>query len=44
MPKYEEQIKIGIYFQNLDKLITLNEKELERLKTIKKACLEKMFV
>jgi len=39
-----EQAKIGNYFRNLEKLITLNQKELEKLKTIKKACLEKMFV
>lgn len=40
----EEQTKIGNYFQNLDKLISLHQKELEKLKNIKKACLEKMFV
>jgi type I restriction enzyme S subunit len=40
----EEQTKIGNYFQNLDKLITLHQKELDKLKNIKKGCLEKMFV
>ena len=39
-----EQSKIGKYFQNLDNLITLQQRELEKLKNIKKACLEKMFV
>ena len=40
----EEQNKIGEYFSNLDKLITLHQRKCERLKNIKKACLEKMFV
>ena len=44
VPKKEEQIKIGKYFQNLDNLITLHQRELEKLKNLKKACLEKMFV
>jgi len=40
----EEQGKIGNYFQSLDHLITLHQRELEKLKKLKKACLEKMFV
>lgn len=44
MPDMNEQIKIGKYFQNLDNLISLQQKKLEKLKNIKKACLEKMFV
>ena len=39
-----EQIRIGNFFRNLDNLITLQKQELEKLKTIKKSCLEKMFV
>mgnify|MGYP004694440803 CR=1 FL=1 len=39
-----EQQQIGIYFSNLDHLITLHQRELEKLKNIKKAMLEKMFV
>ena len=39
-----EQKKIASYFDNLDHLITLHQRELEKLKNIKKACLEKMFV
>ena len=39
-----EQQKIGQYFVNLDHLITLHQRELEKLKYIKKAMLEKMFV
>jgi len=44
IPSQEEQIKIGNFFKNLDNLITLHQTELEKLKNIKKACLEKMFV
>ena len=44
IPKIEEQKQIGSYFRNLDNLITLHQRELEKLKNIKKACLEKMFV
>ena len=40
----EEQKKIGEYFSHLDNLITLHQRELEKLKNLKKACLEKMFV
>ena len=40
----EEQEKIGSYFQKLDKQIDLQQKELEKLKNIKKASLSKMFV
>ncbi len=40
----EEQAQIGRMFQNLDRLITLHQRKLERLKNIKKACLSKMFV
>ena len=39
-----EQEAIGKYFCQLDNLITLHQRELEKLKNIKKACLEKMFV
>ena len=39
-----EQAAIGTYFRNLDNLITLHQRELEKLKNLKKACLEKMFV
>ena len=39
-----EQAKIGELLQKLDKLIELQEKELTKLKNIKKALLQKMFV
>ena len=45
MPKsYSEQIVIGKYFSQLDDLITLHQRELEKLQNIKKSMLEKMFV
>jgi len=40
----DEQKKIGDYFRNLDTLITLHQRKLEKLKNIKSACMEKMFV
>lgn len=43
-PKYEEQMAIARFFSTLDHLITLHQRELERLQNIKKSCLEKMFV
>lgn len=39
-----EQQKIGSYFQNLDKLISKQSAELEKLRNIKKTLLSKMFV
>ena len=44
LPCVSEQQKIGDYFRNIDSLITLHQRELEKLKNLKKACLEKMFV
>ena len=43
-PNYNEQKKIGDFFRNLDNLITLHQRELEKLKKIKLSMLEKMFV
>ena len=43
-PEEEEQKAIGLYFDNLNKLIVLQREELEKLKNIKKAMLDKMFV
>ena len=39
-----EQKKIGSFFLTLNNLITLHQRRLEKLKNIKKSCLEKMFV
>lgn len=44
MPDLEEQSKIAEYFKNLDDLISACSKELDKLQSIKKALLEKMFV
>ena len=44
IPTTAEQIKIGDYFQQFDNLITLHQRELEKLQNIKKSMLEKMFV
>ena len=44
LPSDAEQIKIGNFFKNLDNLITLHQRELEKLQNIKKSCLERMFV
>lgn len=44
IPNLDEQNKIGEFFENLDHLITLHQRKLEKLKNLKKACLEKMFV
>ena len=40
----EEQNKIGSYFSNLDRLITLHQHKCEELKNIKKFMLQNMFV
>ena len=40
----KEQAKISEYFEGLDRLITLHQRELEKLQNIKKSMLEKMFV
>ena len=44
MPPLEEQTKIADALSNLDHLITLHQRKLEKLQNIKKSCLEKMFV
>lgn len=44
VPCLAEQKKIGAYFTNLDNLITLHQRKLEKLQNIKKSMLEKMFV
>ena len=41
---YEEQKRIGDYLDTLDHLITLHQRKLEKLQTIKKFMLGKMFV
>lgn len=43
LPKENEQIQIGNFFQNLDQSIALHEKKLSQTQNLKKAMLEKMF-
>ena len=40
----DEEEHIGAFFKQLDHLITLHQRKLEKLKNIKKSMLEKMFV
>lgn len=42
--KKSEQIQIANYFTNLDNLITLHQRKLDKLQNIKKAYLNEMFV
>jgi len=42
-PSHTEQEEIGSFFYNLDSLITLHQRKLERLKNVKKSMLDKMF-
>lgn len=44
VPSLPEQQQIGTYFRNLDQQISLQTQRLEKLKQIKTACLDKMFV
>lgn len=43
-PNYKEQQKIGAFFKNLDNQIDTEEKKLAKLKAMKEAYLEEMFV
>lgn len=44
IPTYDEQQAIASYFTNLDTQISLQTKRLDKLKQIKSACLDNMFV
>ncbi len=44
VPEQEEQQQIASFFNSLDSQITLQTKRLEKLKQIKSACLDNMFV
>lgn len=44
VPSYAEQRAIASYFTTLDRQITLQTQRLEKLKQIKSACLDNMFV
>lgn len=43
-PDSAEQVQIGNYFKKLDELINQNQQQITKLKNIKQACLDKMFV
>ena len=44
VPSFNEQVELGRLFYEIDNLITLHQRKLEKLKNIKKSMLEKMFV
>ena len=44
IPEYKEQVKIATCLIRTDNLITLHQRKVEKLKNIKSALLEKMFV
>ena len=43
-PCVDEQALISTLFERINNLITLHQRKLEKLKNLKKACLDKMFV
>ena len=43
VPSIEEQTRIGGILKNIDNLITLHQRKLEKLQLVKKSMLEKMF-
>ena len=44
VPHIKEQNQIGTFFFNLDNLITLHQSKLDKLKNLKKAYLNEMFI
>jgi len=44
IPNFNEQNKIGEFFKQIDNLINLYQRKIEKLQNIKKFCLDKMFV
>lgn len=44
VPSADEQRRIAVFLENLDRLITLHQRKVQLLQNIKKACLEMMFV
>jgi type I restriction enzyme, S subunit len=43
-PNFDEQVKIGLYFKDLDSLISNHQNQLQKLKNFKQSLSEKMFV
>mgnify|MGYP004700523455 FL=1 len=44
MPNYDEQCVIGKFIETIDKNITLHQRKLDKLKNLKQAYLNEMFV
>ena len=44
LPSIQEQRKIGVFFKELSDTITLHQQKLEKLKQLKKAYLQQMFI
>ena len=44
LPSFDEQKEVGEYFQSLDNLITLHQRELDHLQLLKKGMLQQMFI
>lgn len=44
IPTYDEQQAIGVYFSNLDQLITSYQEKITQLETLKKKLLQDMFI
>lgn len=44
LPSFEEQLKIGNFFKQLDDIITHHQSKLEKLQNLKKAYLTEMFI
>lgn len=44
IPSLEEQKKIGDFFEHLDDFLSLQKEKLEKLRRLKAALLEKLFV
>lgn len=44
LPSISEQVQIGLFFKYIDVLITLHQRKLEKLKNLKAAYLNEMFV
>ena len=44
VPSYEEQKRIALYFENLDNLITLHQRELEETQKYKKALMQLLLM
>ena len=43
-PRLGEQKQIGLYFQKIDDLITLHQRKLDQLQTLKKFMLQNLFI